>query len=154
MKKEVKKRRGRPRKNNSWTAELLRKRANEYFRNCDNETKTVLTKQGDLVEIDNPRPYTIEGLCVALGIARETFRQWQNRDGELKEAAQEIHLRIAENHIVSAARGDTNSAMAQFILKVYEPAEYTEKKQEENSSSPLVSIFSVCQGTKIEIKND
>jgi hypothetical protein len=134
---------------------LLAKRSRAYFEKCDAETKQVVTKAGDVVEISNPRPYTIEGLCVHLGIGRDEFRKWLRRDDDMQTAARDIQLRIEENHLVAAARGETNATMAQFILKAYEPEEYVEKKEKENtSSSPLVSIFAVCSGTKIEVKKD
>ena len=152
---QIKKRRGRPRKSDTWTGELLSKRARQYFEKCDAETKRVVTKAGDIVDIPNPRPYTIDGLCVHLGVGRDEFRKWLRAEGELKIAVRDIQLRIEENHLVAAARGETNATMAQFILKAYEPEEFIEKKEKENSSSsPLVSIFAVCSGTKIEVKKD
>ena len=76
---EKKTKRGRPRLAKNWTAVLLAERSREYFDKCDARTKLACDKEGNLYDVPNPEPYSIEGLCVYLDITRREFDGWRKR---------------------------------------------------------------------------
>ena len=139
---EDKKRPGRPRKDDHWSAEILLERSNRYFQKCDSRTKPVVTKDG-VEYIPNPIPYSIEGLCDYLDITRRTFYNWRQRDDDLGLRAQKIHNKVTANRITGALDGTQNHAFAQFLLKNNNPEDYKEKIEVENSvAAEAVSMFS------------
>lgn len=132
--KNLKKKLGRPRKAENWTAELLQERARHYFDKCDSRTRQVVTKDGILQEL-HPEPYSIEGLCDYLDITRNEFYSWRKRNDPLGIRAQKIHNRITANRVTGALDGTQNSSFAQFLLKNNNPDEYRDKVEVENSVS-------------------
>ena len=62
---------GRPLKFTS--VEDLQKRIDEYFAYCDSRMVVKVTKQGDVVDVNVPRPYTLSGLAVYLDCSRQTL---------------------------------------------------------------------------------
>lgn len=142
METEVKKtRRGRPRKSENWTADLLNERARAYFEKCDSRTRVVVTKQG-VEEVPAPAPYSIEGLCVALDITTWEFRQWRGRKDRLGDRANKIHLKIMADRIEGALDGSQNSSFAQFMLKNNSPEDYSDKVEVKSEAGEgLQSIF-------------
>lgn len=136
---ETKKRRtGRPRKADNWTAEILADRANAYFRKCDSRTRLVATKEG-LVPEEHPEPYSIEGLCCYLDITRDVFAGWRKQDSDLGRRAEKIHLAITANRIAGALDGSQNSAFAQFMLRNNDKEAYRDKVEVENTVDDRVA---------------
>ncbi len=123
---------GRPRTKNEWTAALLLERADRYFAIQNDHTKFIAGKDG-AVEVPDPAPYTVEGLCCYLKINRTTFRNWRQRNDELGEAAELIHQRIAADRIEGALTGRQHAGFAQFILKNTDPEFYRDKVEVENT---------------------
>ena len=126
---------GRPRKSDNWTAALLNERAKKYFDKCDSRTKMVPVAKVGMVEVSDPAPYSIEGLCDYLDIARHEFYAWRKRSDALGLRAQKIHNKITANRITGALDGTQNSAFAQFLLKNNNPDDYREKVEVENTVS-------------------
>ena len=131
--RQSEKKRGRPRKIENFSSEILQQKAKEYFRSCDNRTKEVLTKQGEVETIADPRPYSIEGLCCHLGILRKVFDQWCKLDTELGFRANMVRQMIIADRIDVAACGRQNPAFAQFMLKNNAADNYRDKVEVENS---------------------
>lgn len=71
---------GRPLKFQS--VEELQKKINEYFERCDKNTKQFVTKDGELIEVPDPIPYTISGLAYHLDTSRRTLIDYEERDDE------------------------------------------------------------------------
>lgn len=135
-------RRGRPRKMESWSAALLADRAGRYFAKCDARTKRVPVKGMGLVVVEDPAPYSIEGLCDYLDITRDRFYAWRKKEDDLGDRARKIHNRITANRIEGALDGRQNSSFAQFLLKNNNPEDYREKVEVENSvSERTASLF-------------
>lgn len=65
---------GRPRKFND--NDILRCRVEEYFNYCDEQVKEYEDSKGRLTIIR--KPYTLSGLCLWLGICRDTFAEYVN----------------------------------------------------------------------------
>ena len=127
-----KKRRGRPRKITSWSAAILQERSREYFDKCDSRQKEVPVKDGT-VWIAEAAPYSIEGLCCYLDIARWTFDSWRKLENALGERARMIHQRITANRVEGALDGRQNASFARFMLANNDPQNYREKVEVENS---------------------
>ncbi len=125
-------RRGRPRKESTWTAELLRERAEQYFKKCDARTVATLDKDGNVVQMPKPLPYSVEGLCCALAICRSVFQNWRRRDDDMGRAADMIHQRIMADRIEGALEGRQNASFAQFMLKNNSPDDYRDRVEVEN----------------------
>ena len=132
---EKKTKRGRPRLAKNWTAELLAERSREYFDKCDARTKLACDKEGNMYDVPNPEPYSIEGLCVYLDITRREFDGWRKRTDALGERAEKIHLKITANRITGALDGKQNPSFAQFMLKNNAAEHYKEKVEVENTVS-------------------
>ena len=140
--KKIKKKLGRPRKSSNWTAPLLNERAREYFDKCDRRTKPVVVKDCGIVDVPNPAPYSIEGLCDYLDITRHQFAAWRKKDDALGIRAQKIHNKITANRVIGALDGTQNSSFAQFLLKNNNPEDYKEKVEVENTvSEQAASMF-------------
>ena len=132
--KKIRKKLGRPRKSDEWTAALLSERAERYFAKCDARTRPVVTRDGE-IEVSRPEPYSIEGLCVYLDITRRQFDAWRHEDTEIGQRAQKIHLRITANRVTGALDGTQNASFAQFMLKNNASEHYREKVEVENTVS-------------------
>ena len=141
MNKERKKM-GRPRKAENWTAPLLNERARKYFEKCDSRTKLVPVPKVGMVSAPDPEPYSIEGLCDYLDITRHEFYAWRKKNDALGVRAQKIHNKITANRITGALDGRQNASFAQFLLKNNNPEDYKEKVEVENTiSERAASMF-------------
>jgi hypothetical protein len=69
---------GRPLKFKS--AKELQDKIDKYFSDCDNTTEKVMLKSGDVVDMPNPKPYTISGLALALDTSRETLINYADKE--------------------------------------------------------------------------
>lgn len=87
--------RGKPLKFKS--AKALQEKIDEYFDECDNRTTKVITKAGIIVDMPDPRPYTITGLALALGTNRQTLLNYEER-AEYFDAIKKAKLRV-ENYV-------------------------------------------------------
>lgn len=132
---------GRPRKDDAWTADRLESESEKYFSRCNSHTKTIFSKDGP-VDIPDPIPYTIEGLCNSLGILRQTFFNWRKGDGPLSFLANFLHQKITADRIEGALMGRQNSPFAQFLLKNTNPDEYRDKVElESNVAEDVKSVL-------------
>lgn len=62
------------------TVEELSERISEYFYSCDTNMKVMFTKEGDPIEVPDPKPYTISGLAYFLGTNRQTLLNYEERE--------------------------------------------------------------------------
>ncbi len=69
------------------TPEAMQVALDDYFARCDAVFRDVQTKTG-VVSMHDPEPYTMSGLCVALGMSREAWREY--RDGDRGEGFIEV----------------------------------------------------------------
>ena len=142
--------RGRPRKLETWTSQLLADKAAEYFKKCNSRTKEVATKDG-IAFITDPEPYSVEGLCSYCQILRSEFYSWRKRDDDLGRRANLIHQTITANRISGALDGSQNSAFAQFMLKNNNSEDYRDKVEVDHGvSGELVSIFDLCRTMEVK----
>lgn len=84
------------------TKEELQERIDEYFRECegipffDGDGKPMLTSKGYILYEKQPKPPTVTGLALALGLkSRQALLNYQNRE-EFNDAVTRAKLRIEE----------------------------------------------------------
>jgi hypothetical protein len=109
----IKRRVGRPLKFQS--VEDMAKQIDAYFDDCDSRTKKHVTKEGTVIQIPNPRPYTITGLAIFLHTTRDVLSDYQGRD-EYAEIIQAAKLRV-ENFVEESLWTPKISAGVIFNLK-------------------------------------
>ncbi len=102
------------------SAEKLRAAANEYFASCDATRERLQLKNGELAY--HQVPYTLAGLCAALGLEKEYVKN--AKDGAttgLKEAERAVlswaALKVEQYTVERALLGELNSAVASVLLK-------------------------------------
>jgi len=69
---------GRPLKFKS--VKKLQEQIDAYFEWCDSRTKPFVTKEGNVVQIPYPRPYTITGLALWLDTSRECLLNYEKKE--------------------------------------------------------------------------
>lgn len=109
----VKNKGGRPMKYK--TDKELSETIDDYFDHCDNRLKEIHTKEGEVVAINHPEPYTVSGLAYYLGVDRETLLNYSKNDmffGTIKAAKQRVQMDV-ERRLMETS----NQAGAIFNLK-------------------------------------
>lgn len=102
------------------TIEGFEKAIEDYFEECDNNTVDTYNKLGEPITIKSPIPYTVEGLCLALGFtSREALINYEKKQGyeEYFDTLKTAKLRIQNNKVVNSLNGTYNPATAIFDLK-------------------------------------
>jgi hypothetical protein len=82
------------------TAEELENAIRSYFDYCDERVDIRLDKNGEIVEIPNPRPYTISGLAYYLGTSRQTLINYEQKDeffDTIRAAKSKIEMFVEES---------------------------------------------------------
>ena len=97
------------------TVEELQAVIDEYFEYCDNRIKEVHTKEGDVIGINHPAPYTMSGLARRLYISRDTLVNYSNRE-LFSDTVRQARDRVQED-VETRLMETTNQAGAQFSLK-------------------------------------
>jgi hypothetical protein len=93
---------GRPLKFQS--IEKLQEQIDAYFSACDAHTVQKVTKDGDVVDVIEPKAYTVSGLAVALDTFRDVLMDYENRDDEFSIAIKRAKakcLACAEDRLYS-----------------------------------------------------
>jgi len=73
-----------------------------YFFECDERTSPFVTKDGAVLQIPSPAPYTVMGLANTLGIDRDTLNNYSSRSdefgneffGTIKAAKEKVHQNL------------------------------------------------------------
>ena len=85
---------GRPRKFQS--VEEMSDAIDDFFRVCDERTSPFVTKEGTVIQIPSPAPYTVVGLANVLGLTREGLLEYQARD-EYSDTIKKAKAKVHEN---------------------------------------------------------
>jgi len=100
--------------------EELQKKIDQYFADCDSRTRTkIIIIGGKIKEIQesHPRPYTIEGLAVALDTCRDTLCEYAKKE-IFSDAITRAKAKILANNVECGLDGTYNPKMAEFMLRV------------------------------------
>jgi hypothetical protein len=103
-----------------FTPAQFRTNIQAYFSEVDNRKTTFLAANtAKSVEVTNRRPYTIEGLCDALGITKTTFMAIAHDEayGELYKIAKIAEQKIVARLLDLGLMNETNPALTKFYLK-------------------------------------
>ena len=97
---------GRPPK---WeSVEQLEELIEKYFEECANHKKQIVTKEGEIVEVPDPKPLLIEGLVYHLNTNRQTLLDYQDKDqfsDTIKRAKKRIELDVVSRAMTGASHG-------------------------------------------------
>ena len=121
------------------TPEELAIGAAEYFKACDekkwfkNEAIKSGDRAGEIIQIPISTPYTIRGLCVHLGITRQTFLNY-DKDKKYFEVCKRVRDKIETNQVEGAVNGSYNAAIVARLLGL------ADKQEVEQSGALKVNI--------------
>lgn len=89
----------------------------DYFEKCDNNTKPVVTKDG-VVYVEDPIPYTVEGLAELLEVTRVGLLNYEKGEGyeEYFSTVKKAKAKIQRNKLERALSGKAPSTFAIFDL--------------------------------------
>lgn len=80
------------------TVEELQAAIDEYFRLCDEHTKTIKPSKGKKYTVADPLPYTMTGLTIALGFeSRTSLVDYKGRGDEYSNTIKKARLRVEES---------------------------------------------------------
>lgn len=97
------------------TLEELQIKIDDYFANCDNRIITIHNKEGEDIGLTKAEPYTMSGLALSLGIARQTLIDYENRD-EFLDAIKKARQKV-EQDVERRLMETNNQTGAIFNLK-------------------------------------
>lgn len=100
------------------TPEELEDKINEYFKEVDENPITKVDFKGkDAIPVTYKirRPYTVEGLCLFLGITLQTFLNYESRDGFL-EVVTRARMVIDGQKLEGAMTGEFNPNIVARLL--------------------------------------
>ena len=123
----------------------------DYFREVDNAITKNIANNGKVIELDNRRPYTIEGLCNYLCLTKRTFNEYCSQE-KYKDyhyvcnlAKQMIVQKVLEGGLMK----ELDSQLAKFYLK--NVSDLSDDSQVKASTSGNSIVF-VSVGNKEELK--
>lgn len=127
--------------------EKLLAEAINYFKWCDQNPwikRDVIrsgSRTGEIVEVPVPRPYTLEGLCVHIGISVNTFCEYE-KDEALSPVTSHLREAIRLNLIEGTITGAYNIGVVSRIL------EYANKQEATDTEHNILIIESASPKTK------
>jgi hypothetical protein len=90
--------------------EQMQEAIDKYFEKCDARTRTIVAKDGGLIEVSHPEPYTVSGLCLTLGVDRVTLLNYSKESrffstvkGAKIKVANDVERRMLETQNQSGA---------------------------------------------------
>jgi hypothetical protein len=92
----------------------LEEKINAYFDWCDSQTRDVPQSRGGIKVVY--KAYTIGGLCLYLGISKDTFSEYAKRP-EFAETIKKARTRVETWTEEHAIMGDVNPLFSIFSLK-------------------------------------
>ena len=115
----------------------LERKIKTYFANCDaGENVSRLNKRGDLVDFWRPIPYTVEDLCLHLGMTRETLSQY-GKSGEYSDIISSAKTKILSSWIKGAMTGDVCARTVALCLAANAKT-YNVKQQVEQQTTVTI----------------
>jgi hypothetical protein len=117
------------------TPGLLLEKAYEYFNWCDENPWKIKeaiksgAATGTIIDIPTQRPYTIENLCVYLGINKDTFSEYSKRD-DFSVVTTHVREIIEANQLEGAIVGAYNPNIIARKLGLTEKTDVTSNGKE------------------------
>ena len=135
------------------TPEAMQEKIDEYFKECDENTKAFITKDGDVMEVPQPIPYTIEGLAVALGVDRVTLLNYEKRDeffSTIRSAKDKVLRNMTERSLI----GDNVASVSIFLLKNNYGYRDTQHVEQETTTFEKPKVVKLDKESLKELKKD
>ena len=132
------------------TPQEMMEKAELYFKKCDKGevVKTITKKNGEIEEIRRKIPYTVPGLCLALGFShREALRQYESKPG-FSRTVKILRVRIERQRVEKMLSGEQNTIGSIFDLKcnfgyIDNPEQHND--QHKLSQGDVASIKEIAQ---------
>lgn len=128
-------------------------RSIEYIDSCEDESRAVVTMQGDgYTKYDEKlvvKLPTIEGLARYLKIHRSTLYAWQKEHSEFSDIIEELQQKQAERLLSNGLSGDYNSTIAKVLLTKHG---YTDKTEVDQKSTIKDERIDPTQLTEDELR--
>ena len=123
---------GRPKK--YATPEDLQEAIDSYFLKCDRNTKLFFTKDGTAIDVPDPIPYTIEGLCEVLDLDRSNVLCYEKDEShaDFHHTVKRAKLKIQRNKVERGLMGTSNPAVSIFDLK--NNHNYVDRQEQRNTN--------------------
>ncbi len=96
-------------------AKRLQEAADAYFQACDDTRQETVLKNGELRYYQVP--YTMAGLCAALGMSREMFLTESKKQTAAGTLLRGYAAKIEQHTVERALLGELNNAVAALLLK-------------------------------------
>lgn len=104
---------GRPKKYAN--KEDLENKINSYFDWCDSQKQELYNDKGQITKVIS-KPYTVSGLCLYLGITRETLNQYEDNN-DYSDTIKRAKMRIENDVEEGIMTGRINTISGIFNLK-------------------------------------
>lgn len=89
------------------TPEEMQLKIDEYFAKCDKGETISVVRKGGVIEVERKIPYTVEGLCLALGFAdRSSLLDYKDQNDEYFHIIAQAKTKIARNNIEGGMLGE------------------------------------------------
>jgi len=125
------------------TEEEFEEVLNAYISDCEDNTREIYTKEGGVVTISAPIPLSIEGLCHALQMTRQSLLNY-TKDDKFFDIIKNVKRRILRNQVEMGLMGITDKTMTIFLLKNNHA--YTDKTEvEQTVITPKAPVIEVEQ---------
>lgn len=127
-----------------------------YFQKQDSEQKLHITPSGAIVPLLKQHPYTVEGLCVYLGIGVKEFKKYESHPAykEYHSIADFALTRISDKLQKGALMRELDPSMAKFILKnrtdMTEDGDQSDKKRQKFGKITFVTVNNVEEARQIK----
>lgn len=99
-----------------YTPEEVKEKIDQYFKDCDNQTKEVVTKDGAVITVKAPTPYTVTGIAIALDVHRDTLHGW-SKGGEFADLIKKAKEKVENNLVIRGLENLNNPTVTIFSLK-------------------------------------
>ena len=81
------------------TVEELQEKIDEYFKYCDDRTKTTYSEKLGEILVSDPAPYTMAGLAYSIGLSRQGLIEYSHKDAfsdAIKKARERVERDVEE----------------------------------------------------------
>lgn len=129
------------------TVKEMQDKIDSYFDFCDNRTREIMDKKGNVVTIVFPAPYTMSGLANRLDISRQTLCDYRKNKGDefsyaITHARDKVQEDI-ENRLMETKneKGAIFNLINNFGWKQKNETDLTSKGKKIESNSIVFSDF-------------
>lgn len=126
------------------TAKELQDKIDEYFKKCDKRTVERFSNKIGLVLVNSPEPYTIAGLCLAVGLTRQSIINYGKKE-QFYDIIKEAKLRI--EYDIERRLNDKDEFTPGLIFNLKNNYNYKDKQEVDHTTKgqPILGGVSAKQ---------